>query len=97
VKDGATVVLGGKRNASFIEPTVLENVKDGSIISCEEVFGPVCFINNDFKAAVKEVNSSRYGLQAGHFSLTILTRPFMHMKILNCLLRLWTFCHILEW
>ena len=50
--------------------TVLENVKPEMEVSCQEVFGPVVALHGfaDFSDAVREVNNSPYGLQAGVFT-----------------------------
>ena len=39
-------------------------------MSCQEAFGPACVIAafSDFDAALKEVNNSTFGLQAGIFT-----------------------------
>lgn len=39
VKRGAKVLVGGKRQGAFYEPTILANVPSDAEISCEEVFG----------------------------------------------------------
>ena len=44
IKDGATVLTGGKRDSlgeSFLQPTVLSNVSADMAIAREEIFGPV--------------------------------------------------------
>jgi len=70
VDNGATLLTGGHREGKLIEPTVLTNVTHESNVSCSEVFGPVVHIEpfSDFDEALKEVNHSRYGLQAGVFT-----------------------------
>jgi acyl-CoA reductase-like NAD-dependent aldehyde dehydrogenase len=70
VKGGATLLTGGEAKGNGILPTVLTNVASTSSISCQEVFGPVVFINSvkDEQEAVKEMNNSDYGLNAGLFT-----------------------------
>ncbi|KAN0033852.1 hypothetical protein ACTFIV_000328 [Dictyostelium citrinum] len=70
VAKGANLLVGGKRNDHFMQPTILENLPLDTEISCKEVFGPVFFIErfNDFKQVVQRVNSSEFGLQAGVFT-----------------------------
>jgi glyceraldehyde-3-phosphate dehydrogenase (NADP+) len=70
VIDGAKLILGGKRNGTLFEPTILCETKSGMKVCCEEVFGPVVIVEpfDDFKAAVSEVNNSEFGLQAGVFT-----------------------------
>jgi acyl-CoA reductase-like NAD-dependent aldehyde dehydrogenase len=70
VKAGAKVLIGGKRNGNIIEPTILENVPKNVNLSCEEVFGPLVVVESfaDIDEAINQVNSSKFGLQAGVFS-----------------------------
>ncbi|MDP2960312.1 MAG: aldehyde dehydrogenase family protein [candidate division Zixibacteria bacterium] len=70
VKDGAKILIGGKREGAFYSPTVLENVKPEMKVMALEVFAPVvCFCQfEDFSEAVKMVDNSIYGLQAGVFT-----------------------------
>jgi acyl-CoA reductase-like NAD-dependent aldehyde dehydrogenase len=70
VEDGARLVCGGKREGAMFEPTILENVKPGLRISCQEAFAPVVVVSpyEDFDLALQCVNDSIYGLQAGIFT-----------------------------
>ncbi|MBI4302003.1 MAG: aldehyde dehydrogenase family protein [Chloroflexi bacterium] len=70
VAEGAQVVTGGKAQGSFFQPTVLVNASPQSKVCSEEVFAPVVtvFPFTAFKEAVREINSSHYGLQAGVFT-----------------------------
>jgi glyceraldehyde-3-phosphate dehydrogenase (NADP+) len=70
VEGGAHVIAGGKREGSMFEPTILENVKPELRISWLEAFAPVVVIYRykDFEDALKGVNYSIYGLQAGIFT-----------------------------
>ena len=70
LEEGAELLTGGNRDGKLIEPTVLTNVAPDSNVSCSEVFGPVVQIEpyKDFEDALKEVNNTRYGLQAGVFT-----------------------------
>ncbi|MDV2502672.1 MAG: aldehyde dehydrogenase family protein [bacterium] len=74
VDGGATIVTGGKRQGTLMEPTVLEGVKPEMRISCLEAFGPVVTVEpyGDFMEAVRAVNDSVYGLQAGIFTNDLL-------------------------
>jgi acyl-CoA reductase-like NAD-dependent aldehyde dehydrogenase len=67
---GAKILVGGKRNGSFYEPTVLIDVNSNIKVCSEEIFGPVVTLQefDSIEEVVEEVNSSRYGLQAGIFS-----------------------------
>jgi acyl-CoA reductase-like NAD-dependent aldehyde dehydrogenase len=70
VQSGAEILTGGKREDPFYVPTVLANTEASMKVRCEEIFGPVVTVStyDDFEAAVKEVNNSKYGLQAGIFT-----------------------------
>lgn len=78
VSDGASVLLGGKRKGSFMEPTVLTNTRQSMKVCGDEVFAPVVSLEayDEFDEALKEVNSGLYGLQAGIFTRD-MARVFM--------------------
>jgi len=67
---GAKILAGGTRKGNVIAPTVLERVKPSMKVSCQEVFGPVVTLEpyKTWADALKRVNRSRYGLQAGVFT-----------------------------
>lgn len=67
---GASILTGGSREGSMIEPTLLTGTRSGMKVLDEEVFAPVIAIEpyDDFEAVLDEVNHSRYGLQAGLFT-----------------------------
>ena len=67
---GANLLTGGKREGNIIEPTIFENVPQNVNLYCEEAFAPVAFLDtySDFAEAVKKVNDTRFGLQAGIFT-----------------------------
>ena len=52
------------------EATLLEDVPKGCDLEAKEAFGPVAILApfDDFDAALREVNDSAYGLQAGVFT-----------------------------
>lgn len=70
VAAGAKIETGGKRNGSIVEPTVLTNTRHEMKVSCEEVFAPIVNVEtyDDFADAIRRVNDSPYGLQAGLFT-----------------------------
>lgn len=70
VANGAKLVAGGKRNAAYLEPTILTNVTPAMSVVSTEVFGPiVSFITiTSYDEAVKIINDSRFGLQACVFT-----------------------------
>lgn len=73
VKDGAKLVLGGKRENNFIYPTILDNVKPESQIVFKETFGPVAPIIriNSLQEAIDQANSTIYGLSDAIFTNNI--------------------------
>lgn len=66
---GATRLVGGEREGSVVRPAVLENVPRDCRIYDNELFGPAMVIEpfDDFDEALRVINRSRYGLQAGLF------------------------------
>jgi acyl-CoA reductase-like NAD-dependent aldehyde dehydrogenase len=70
VQDGATLLAGGKRHGSVMEPTVLTGTRPDMKVNCQEVFAPVTTLEpyDDFSHALRLVNESPYGLQAGVFT-----------------------------
>ncbi len=83
VDAGATVATGGKRDGTTIAPTVLEDVPRDQDVSCSEVFGPVMVLERfgDVDDAVRRVNDSAYGLQAGVFTGETATAFRMHRDL----------------
>lgn len=69
-EDGARILCGGKRQGSLMEPTVLTGTRPIQRINCEEIFAPVVTVDpyTDFDEAIRRVNDSHYGLQAGVFT-----------------------------
>ena len=67
---GATVLCGGTRKGAMLDATVMEGVPADCNASAEEAFGPLSVLVpfDDYDEALKEVNNSRYGLQAGIFT-----------------------------
>ena len=67
---GGRVLCGGKREGAMLSPTLLENVPPQLPVCAEEAFGPVAVLSRftNFEQALREVNASRYGLQAGLFT-----------------------------
>ena len=67
---GADVLCGGERNGAMLQATVIEGAPSSSSINAEEAFGPVSLISpfDSYDDALKEVNNSQFGLQAGIFT-----------------------------
>jgi acyl-CoA reductase-like NAD-dependent aldehyde dehydrogenase len=74
VAAGAQILIGGKRENSFMQPTVISHTNEAMQVCSAEVFGPVVVIEpvNSFPDAIEHINSSRFGLQAGVFTDSIV-------------------------
>lgn len=72
-KEGAKVLIGGKREGRIYYPTVLTEVKPEMKVVRLEVFAPVVSLIEfeSFSDAVKMTDDSIYGLQAGVFTKDI--------------------------
>ncbi len=70
VEGGAKLLCGGERDGAMLEATLLEDVARSATVYREEAFGPVAILSRftDFRAALDEVNDSKFGLQAGIFT-----------------------------
>lgn len=70
---GADILCGGQREGTMLPATLLENVPKDLSICTEEAFGPVAVITkfSDFDDALKMVDDSQFGLQAGIFTRDI--------------------------
>jgi glyceraldehyde-3-phosphate dehydrogenase (NADP+) len=75
VQAGARRATGGGRDGRMIEPTVLVNTTPDMKVNCEEVFGPVVTVQpyERLDDAIRQVNDSPYGLQAGVFTTNLQT------------------------
>lgn len=83
-RGGARVLVGGRRHGSFYEPTVIVDAKPDMKVCCRELFGPVVVVGRyrDFREALRAVNDSVYGLQAGVFTSN-LDRAFLAFRELE--------------
>ncbi|ORA26274.1 aldehyde dehydrogenase [Mycobacterium aquaticum] len=75
VDSGARLVVGGGRPAAldrgyFIEPTVLAEVDNSSVVAQDEIFGPVLTVlpARDEADAIRIANDTIYGLNASVFT-----------------------------
>ncbi len=70
VRGGARVLCGGSRKGSLLEPTVLTGTRPDMKVNCQEIFAPVVTVEPyvEFDEAMRQINSSAYGLQAGIFT-----------------------------
>src|SRR5438094_6031451 len=70
IRSGARLLYGGRRKGPMLDPTVLTGTRPEMKVNCQEIFAPVVTIEpyDDFHAAVRQINNSPYGLQAGIFT-----------------------------
>src|ERR1700678_827726 len=70
VRSGAHLLCGGRRHGSIVDPTVLTGTKPEMKVNCQEIFGPVVTVEpyQNFDEALRRINNSNYGLQAGLFT-----------------------------
>jgi acyl-CoA reductase-like NAD-dependent aldehyde dehydrogenase len=70
VRGGARLLCGGQRRGPMLEPTVLTGTRPEMKVNCQEIFAPVVTVEayDDFNQALKQINNSPYGLQAGLFT-----------------------------
>jgi succinate-semialdehyde dehydrogenase / glutarate-semialdehyde dehydrogenase len=63
---GATVLVGGDGDGSFVQPTVLQGVDDGMRAHDEEIFGPLLGVSSfdSVDEAFERANRTPYGLAA---------------------------------
>ena len=85
INEGATLICGGnKLQNNCYEPTVLLNPSPNSLVSKEEIFGPVMCIYsfNENEEAIQLANKSPYIFQSAAYTNT-LNQAFYFSKKLN--------------
>jgi len=85
VRGGARLLSGGRRNGLMVEPTILTGTKPEMKVNCQEVFGPVVTVEpyKDFDQAIRNVNNSSFGMQAGVFTrdAKLLFRAYDELEV----------------
>lgn len=73
VRKGAELLVGGQRQGAVYTPTILADVPGNATIAKEEIFGPVTTVSKfrTMSDAIRESNSTNYGLHAGIFTKSI--------------------------
>ncbi len=76
-KAGGTILCGGQREGAMLEATLMENVPLDQALCTEEAFGPAAVLQKftSWDEAIRMVNDSKFGLQAG-----IFTRDFYKVQ-----------------
>ena len=85
VKAGARLLCGGSRTGSMLEPTVQTGTSPDMKVNCQEIFGPVVTVEPyaSFDEALRRVNDSAFGLQAGLFTrdIKLVFQAFEELEI----------------
>lgn len=85
VASGGKLILGGAIEHQCLEATVLEEVPPAEELCAEEAFAPVLTLcrYQEFEEALRVVNDSRYGLQAGVYTrnLSLAFRAFEALEV----------------
>ncbi|MGC1385527.1 MAG: aldehyde dehydrogenase family protein, partial [Candidatus Acidiferrales bacterium] len=85
VAGGAKLHAGGERDGAMLTPTVLTDTKPNMKVSCQEVFAPVVSVDSyeSFDDAIRMVNDSAFGLQAGVFTsnVKLLFQAFEQLEV----------------
>jgi acyl-CoA reductase-like NAD-dependent aldehyde dehydrogenase len=77
------ILTGGKRAGALFEPTIVFNADKKCNINAKEVFAPLMTIKkfDDFENAVKELDDSDFGLQAGVFTNNLQNALYAYENI----------------
>ncbi len=83
LESGGKLLFGGNRNGAVLQPTILSNVPVACNVNSKEVFAPVMVLKRfeEFQDAVKEVDNSDFGLQAGVFTNNLKNAMFAYENI----------------
>jgi acyl-CoA reductase-like NAD-dependent aldehyde dehydrogenase len=73
VSEGATMLAGGRREGRLLWPTVLTGTRPEMAVMCKEAFAPLVSVvtYRDFDEALRLLDDSPYGLQAGIYTRDI--------------------------
>ncbi len=83
---GAHVIFGGEvldQQKNLYAPTLLTNTKSDMKVVSEEIFGPVAIIEKVkyFDEVIRDINRSRYGLQAGLYTDQLSQIKYAHKNL----------------
>jgi acyl-CoA reductase-like NAD-dependent aldehyde dehydrogenase len=85
VRVGARLLCGGQRKGSMLAPAVLTGTRPEMKVNCQEIFAPVVTIDpyDDALEAIRRINNSAYGLQAGIFTrdLKLLFNAYEELEV----------------
>jgi acyl-CoA reductase-like NAD-dependent aldehyde dehydrogenase len=79
----ANIAAGGKLVDGILEPTIITDADYDLKVSCQEAFAPVVVVNkvSSVEEAIKEVNNSRFGLQAGIYTNSVKNALFASQEL----------------
>lgn len=82
---GAQVLAGGTRDGNLWQPTILAELQPSMRVSCQEAFAPLVglYRYTDIREAIRSVDDSDFGLQAGLFTddLTVIREAFENIEV----------------
>jgi acyl-CoA reductase-like NAD-dependent aldehyde dehydrogenase len=82
---GAQVLAGGTREGSLWQPTLLSGLQPDMLVTCQEVFAPLVglYPYSNVQEAIKAVDDSNFGLQAGLFTadLNVVRQAFEDIEV----------------
>jgi len=85
VRGGARLLCGGQRKGAMLEPAVLTGTRSEMKVNCQEIFAPVVTVEpyDDPAEAIRRINHSAYGLQAGIFTrdLKLLFNAYEELEV----------------
>jgi acyl-CoA reductase-like NAD-dependent aldehyde dehydrogenase len=85
VHGGARLLCGGQRTGSTLQPAVLTGTVSEMKVNCQEIFAPVVTVEpyDDPQEAIRRMNHSAYGLQAGIFTrdLKLLFNAYEELEV----------------
>jgi len=85
VHGGARLLCGGQRTGPILQPAVLTGTKPDMKVNCQEIFAPVVTVEpyDDSLEAIRRINNSAYGLQAGIFTrdLKLLFNAYEELEV----------------
>ncbi len=77
-ENGAKILCGNNRKGALLDATVLTGTNPEMRVVAEEIFAPVVVVErfSDFENAVELSNQTRYGLQAGVFTGSLINSNY---------------------
>ncbi len=82
---GATVVIGGTREASVVAPTLIIDVSEDLRVCTDEIFAPIIVLlrYDDVSDVFDRVNDTPFGLQAGLFTrdIRVINEAFERLEV----------------